>query len=58
MLTRSPSNNCSYEVAFVTPDACKINQEKQEDSVTKDNCIFTGAEGIELDFNQLPKSVS
>ena len=57
MLTRSPSNNCSYEVTFVTPEACMINQVKQNKSVTKDNCVFTG-EGIKLDFNQLPDPVS
>ena len=58
MLSRSPTNNCSYEVTFVTPDACKINQVVQANNVNENNCVFEGAEGVELDFNLLPKSVS
>ena len=57
-LARSDTNNCSYGVTFVTPDACKISQTVQGNDVTKTNCVFKVSEGIELNFTPLPKSVS
>ena len=41
----------------MTPAACKLQREEQNSTVTKDNCVFEGADGIRLNFNPLPKEV-
>lgn len=53
----SKKTNCSYEVTFVTPAACKIQQVAQ-DSATEKDCVFKVADDVKLNFTSLPKPVS